>query len=65
MNNKQLQEAIDKTRTFVATSADNMQSMLDAKKESVKHLEALELLQRTRAEMAPPTEKQWTYYDPT
>lgn len=52
MNNRQLQDAIDKTRAFVSIAADGMESLLTSKKESVKHLAHLELIQRVRAEMA-------------
>jgi len=52
MNARQLQDAIDKTRAFVSIPADGMESLLTAKKESVKHLAQLELIQRVRAEMA-------------
>ena len=51
MNNKQLQEAIDKAREFVSRPADGMQSMLDSKKNSVEHLRKLEQIQLQRAAM--------------
>jgi len=51
MNARQLQEAIDKTRAFVAINADGMESLLTAKKESVKHLAHLESIQVQRAAM--------------
>ena len=50
MNNRQLQEAIDKTRAFVSIPAEGMESLLTAKKESVKHLAYLETIQRVRGE---------------
>ena len=52
MNNRQLQDAIDKTRAYVSIPADGMESLLTAKKESVKHLAKLELIQAQRAAMA-------------
>lgn len=51
MNSKQLQEAIDSTRAFLATPADGMPSMIDSKKTSVEHLRKLEQIQLQRAAM--------------
>jgi hypothetical protein len=51
MNARQLQDAIDKTRAFVSIPADGMESLLTAKKESVKHLAHLESIQLQRGAM--------------
>jgi hypothetical protein len=52
MNNRQLQEAIDKTRDFLTVTGTAAGPLYQAREESKKHLAQLEAIQRGRAQLA-------------